>query len=157
MALSNLFGWGKKKEEAPASACGAADKPEEKPAACGSACGAADKPEEKPAACGAADKPAEAPAACGAADKPEEKPAACGSACGAADKPEEKPAPVALPVAPATRSNFFRLSGAVPGGSDPAGNNRFFIGGHLALPVYHKARVAYETIFFISMAHYGRM
>ena len=31
MALSNLFGWGKK--EAPASACGAADKPEEKPAA----------------------------------------------------------------------------------------------------------------------------
>ena len=61
MALSNLFGWGKKKEEAPASACGAA---------------------EKPAACGAA----EAPAACGAADKPEEKPAACGSACGAGDK-----------------------------------------------------------------------
>ena len=54
MALSNLFGWGKK--EAPASACGAAD------------------------------KPAETPAACGAADKPEEKPAACGSACGAGDK-----------------------------------------------------------------------
>ena len=71
MALSNLFGWGKK--EAPASACGAADKPEEKPAACSSACGAADKP-------------AEAPAACGAADKPEEKPTACGSACGAGDK-----------------------------------------------------------------------
>lgn len=69
MALSNLFGWNKKKETAPA-------------AACGSACGAADKP----AACGAADKPAEAPAACGAADKPEEKPAACGSACGAGDK-----------------------------------------------------------------------
>lgn len=41
MALSNLYGWDKK--EAPASACGAADKPEEKPAACGSACGADDK------------------------------------------------------------------------------------------------------------------
>ena len=85
MALSNLFGWGKK--EAPASASGAADKPEEKPAACGAteapaACGAADKPAEAPAACGAA----EAPAACGAADKPEEKPAACGTACGAGDK-----------------------------------------------------------------------
>jgi len=60
MALSNLFGWGKK-NEAPA-------------AACGTACGAA-APEEKPAACGAA----EAPAACGAA-APEEKPAACGAA-----------------------------------------------------------------------------
>lgn len=71
MALSNLFGW---KKEAPGSACGAADKPAEAPAACGAA--------EKPAACGAAD----APAACGAADKPEEKPAACGSACGAGDK-----------------------------------------------------------------------
>ena len=64
MALSNLFGWSKKMEETPASACG-------------SACGAADKPEEKPAACGSA---------CGAADEPEEKPSACGSACGAADK-----------------------------------------------------------------------
>ncbi len=61
MALSNLSDWTDKKA---ASACGAA-------------CGAADKPEEKPAACGSA---------CGAADKPEEKPAACGSACGAADK-----------------------------------------------------------------------
>ena len=63
MALSNLFGWGKKDEEqqAPVAACGAA---------------------EKPAACGAAEKPA----ACGAAEKPEEKPAACGSACGAGDK-----------------------------------------------------------------------
>ena len=60
MGLDKLFGW--KKEAAPASACGAADKP--------AACGAADKP----AACGAADKPA----ACGAADKP--------AACGAADK-----------------------------------------------------------------------
>ncbi|MBR2995686.1 MAG: ACGX-repeat peptide [Lachnospiraceae bacterium] len=67
MALSNLFGWGRKAF------------PE-------SACGAADKPEEKPAACGASDKPEETPAACGAADKPEEKPAACGSACGAGDK-----------------------------------------------------------------------
>ena len=49
MALSNLFGW-KKKEETEVSAacgtaCGAADKPAEKPAACGTACGAADKPE----------------------------------------------------------------------------------------------------------------
>jgi ACGX-repeat protein len=56
MGLDKLFGW-KKYEAAPASACGAAD---------------------KPAACGAADKPA----ACGAADKP----AACGTACGAPDK-----------------------------------------------------------------------
>jgi ACGX-repeat protein len=64
MALSNLFGWTKKNEEVVASACG-------------SACGAGDKPEEKPAACGSA---------CGAGDKPEEKPAACGSACGAGDK-----------------------------------------------------------------------
>ena len=71
MALSNLFGWGKKEEEQKAPAA---------------ACGAADKPVETPAACGAADKPAEAPAACGAADKPEEKPAACGTACGAGDK-----------------------------------------------------------------------
>ena len=60
MALSNLFGWKKKAET-------------ETSAACGTACGAADKPEEKPAACGAA-------------DKPEEKPAACGTACGASDK-----------------------------------------------------------------------
>jgi hypothetical protein len=36
MALSNLFGWNKKAEAAPA-------------AACGSACGAGDKPAEKPA------------------------------------------------------------------------------------------------------------
>ncbi len=64
MALCNLFGWNKKAESAPA-------------AACGSACGASDKPEEKPAACGSA---------CGASGKPEEKPAACGSACGAGDK-----------------------------------------------------------------------
>lgn len=60
MALSNLFGWNKKMEAAPAAACGSAcgtgDKPEEKPAACGSACGAGDQPAEAPAACGAADK-----------------------------------------------------------------------------------------------------
>ena len=60
MALSNLFGWNKEKENTPSaacgSACGASDKPEEKPAACGSACGASDKPEEKPSACGAGDK-----------------------------------------------------------------------------------------------------
>ena len=50
MSLSNLFGWNKKAETQPAAACGTAcgagDKPEEKPAACGSACGA----------CGAGDK-----------------------------------------------------------------------------------------------------
>ena len=46
MALSNLFGWGKK--ESPESACGAAEKPAEAPAACGAA--------EAPAACGAGDK-----------------------------------------------------------------------------------------------------
>ena len=57
MALSNLFGWTHKAAKAaPATACGAG----EKPAACGSACGAGDKPAEKPAACGTA---------CGAGDK----------------------------------------------------------------------------------------
>ena len=60
MALSNIFGWNKKTEVQPSAACGtacgASDKPEEKPAACGIACGASDKPEEKPAACGASDK-----------------------------------------------------------------------------------------------------
>ena len=61
MALSDLFGWRKKADAEPASACG-------------TACGAAGKPEEKPAACGTA---------CGAGDKPEENPSACGSACGA--------------------------------------------------------------------------
>ena len=60
MALSNLFGWAK--ETPAASACGAGDKPAEKPAACGTACGAGDKPAE------------------------EKKPAACGTACGAGDK-----------------------------------------------------------------------
>ena len=68
MSLSNLFGWNKKAETQPA-------------AACGTACGAGDKPEEKPAACGTACR-----SACGAGDKPEEKPAACGTACGAGDK-----------------------------------------------------------------------
>lgn len=47
MALSNLAGWNQETGAAPAaacgSACGAGDKPEEKPAACGSACGAGDK------------------------------------------------------------------------------------------------------------------
>jgi ACGX-repeat protein len=101
MALSNLFGWKKKAEQAPAAACGTAcgaAAPAEKPAACGAAapaekpaaCGAAAPaekpaaPAEKPAACGAA-APAEKPAACGAAT-PAEKPAACGTACGAGDK-----------------------------------------------------------------------
>ena len=70
MALSNIFGWNKKKEAATSSACGTACGAGEKPAACGTACGASDKPEEKPAACGVS-------------DKPEEKPAAYGTACGA--------------------------------------------------------------------------
>ena len=44
MALSNLSGWSKNNAEAACgAACGAADKPEEKPAACGAACGAGDK------------------------------------------------------------------------------------------------------------------
>lgn len=62
MALSNIAGWNEDKLVS---------------AACGSACGASDKPEEKPAACGSA---------CGAGDKPEEKSVACGSACGSSDK-----------------------------------------------------------------------
>lgn len=57
MALSNLSGW---VEDKTASGCGAA--------------------------CGAGDKPNEKPAACGAGDKPQEKPSACGSSCGAGDK-----------------------------------------------------------------------
>ena len=64
MALANLFGW-MKAEDKPATA------------GCGTACGAGEKPEEKPAACGTA---------CGAGEKPEEKPAACGTACGAGEK-----------------------------------------------------------------------
>lgn len=56
MSLLNLFGWSKKAET-------------QTSAACGTACGAGDKPEEKPAACGAGDKPEEKPAACGASDK----------------------------------------------------------------------------------------
>ena len=47
MGLKNLFGWGNKAEARAASACGSAcgarDKPAEKPTACGSACGAGDK------------------------------------------------------------------------------------------------------------------
>lgn len=44
MALSNLIGWNETSvTSACGSACGAGDKPEEKPAACGSACGASDK------------------------------------------------------------------------------------------------------------------
>ena len=58
MALSNLSGWSEEQKAG---------------SSCGTACGASDKPEEKPAACGAS-------------DKPEEKPTACGSACGASDK-----------------------------------------------------------------------
>lgn len=64
MALFNLFGWSKKEET-------------QVSAACGTACGAGEKPEEKPAACGTA---------CGAGEKPEETSAACGTACGASDK-----------------------------------------------------------------------
>lgn len=56
MALSNLFGWNEETETAAS-------------AACGTACGAGDKPEEKPLACGADDKPDETPAVCGAGDK----------------------------------------------------------------------------------------
>ncbi len=59
MALSNLSAWSNAEAATLSSACGAGDKPEEKPAACGTACGAGDKPEEKPAACGTA---------CGAGD-----------------------------------------------------------------------------------------
>ena len=47
MALSNISEWNKKDSEqtsaACGTACGASDKPEEKPVACGSACGASDK------------------------------------------------------------------------------------------------------------------
>ena len=44
MALSDLYGWNNQKATAACgTACGAADKPEEKPAACGTACGAGDK------------------------------------------------------------------------------------------------------------------
>ena len=53
MALSNIADWTENKRTANGSACGAGDK---KPAACG----ADDKPTEKPAACGSA---------CGAGDK----------------------------------------------------------------------------------------
>lgn len=64
MALTNIAGWNENENRqmgaAYGTACGASEKPEEKPAACGTACGASDKPEEKPAACGTA---------CGASDK----------------------------------------------------------------------------------------
>ena len=44
MALSNLSDWTEgKAASACGTACGAGDKPEEKPASCGSACGAGDK------------------------------------------------------------------------------------------------------------------
>ena len=45
MSLSNLASWNKKMPESAAcgTACGAGDKPEEKPVACGTACGAGDK------------------------------------------------------------------------------------------------------------------
>lgn len=78
MALSNLAGWNEKEVAvACGTACGASDKPEEKPAACGSACGADDKPEgaQRPGDVGSA--PTEAA---------RRQPTACGSACGAADK-----------------------------------------------------------------------
>lgn len=52
MALSNLFSWGKAARAAASSACGAGDKPDEKPAACG----AGDKPAACGCACGAGDK-----------------------------------------------------------------------------------------------------
>lgn len=74
MSLSNLFGW-KKKAETETS--GAADKPEEKPAACGTACGAADKPE-------GSNRPVDD---CSERTEAERRqPAACGTACGASDK-----------------------------------------------------------------------
>ena len=81
MALSNLFGWTKKmentEEAACGTACGAGDKPEEKPAACGSACGAGDKPE-------GSNRPVDD---CSERTEAERRqPAACGSACGAGDK-----------------------------------------------------------------------
>ena len=54
MALKDLFSWSGRGEEKASSTCGAA-------------CGAGDKPEEKPAACGAGDpKPTACGSACGA-------------------------------------------------------------------------------------------
>ncbi len=43
MALSNLFGWNKKDDTAPAAAYGTACGAGDKPTACGTACGAGDK------------------------------------------------------------------------------------------------------------------
>ena len=81
MALSNLFGWKKKAETensaACGTACGAADKQEEKPAACGTACGAADKPE-------GSNRPVDDCSERTGAER--RQPAACGTACGASDK-----------------------------------------------------------------------
>ena len=80
MALSNLFGWKKAKTETSAAcgtACGAADKTEEKPAACGTACGAADKPEGSNRQVDDCSERTEAE---------RRQPAACGTACGASDK-----------------------------------------------------------------------
>ena len=77
MALSNLFGWKKKAETETSAACGAADKPAEKPAACGTACGASDKPE-------GSNRPVDD---CSERTEAERRhPAACGTACGASDK-----------------------------------------------------------------------
>lgn len=45
MALANIAGW--KNNNTAGTACGASDKPKEKPAACGTACGASDKPKNK--------------------------------------------------------------------------------------------------------------
>lgn len=42
MELTNIAGWNEDENKQTSVACGAADKPEEKPAACGSACGASD-------------------------------------------------------------------------------------------------------------------
>ena len=43
MALLNIFGWNEKEKKQAGTACGAGDKPEEKPSACGTACGAGDR------------------------------------------------------------------------------------------------------------------
>ena len=43
MALLNIFGWNEKEKKQAGTACGAGDKPEEKPSAYGTACGAGDR------------------------------------------------------------------------------------------------------------------
>ena len=81
MALSNLFGWNKKVEAAPA-------------AACGTACGAGDKLEEKPTACGSAAAPATSlPRPPLLAALPTSR--------------KKSPLPVALPAAPAISNPFY--------------------------------------------------